>query len=952
MTPAERWAHVQSVFHRALESAAADRMAIVHAACGGDATLREEVLSLLAAHDSAGTFLDRAEPAESPALPDGAGLLAPGTRLGAYEIESHIASGGMGDVYRGRDTRLARIVAIKVLAATQWTPDGRARFEREARAIATLSHPHICPLYDVGVLRPVGAAAQPCPFLVMPLLDGETLESRLRKGHLPIPAALEYAAQIVDALCHAHRAGLIHRDLKPANVFLTASGVNLLDFGLARDGGPAAPVEPMPERITAPRTILGTPEYMAPEQIEDRPVDGRTDVFAFGVLLYEMLGGRRAFAGDTTARVLAAVLERNPPALALLRPEVSPMVAHVVERCLEKQPGERWQTAEDLARELAWATRMSCAPPASRRRLPMWIPAVAMVALVTMTVAAAWLAWRQDSTADLPMNAAVVLPAGTRLAGPDAIAVAPDGRHFVCALAADGGLSQLYLRSLGADAMQPLPGTEAAVEPFWSPDGAAVGFFARDRLMRLDLATRTTSILAEDAPGAGGTWSANGTIVFAPRFGGSALWKVSADGGSPTPLTHLGPRETNHLWPRFLPGGNRLLFLVLGRESSDPSGIYVADLRGGAPHLVVEAPAQAERRGRPDLPLRAYYASARLIVLRGGEASAQPFDPDRLVLSGVPAHLVSRVSRQVVGPAEFDVADSLLVFGSQAEPPLKRLVWLNRAGRQETAIGAPAAYGELALSPDGKNLIAQHDDGVIRTLNRLDLQLGTSTQLTLTTDDMGAVWSPDGHHFVYGSARRGPPALFERTLDDAATERRLTQAPAADVPTSWSADSRLILYDSFEGNTDIWAVDPRDPATRHAVLQSPFNEYGAQLSPDGRWIAYVSDASGQPEIYLAPFPAVHPQLRISPAGGRRPRWRRDGGELFYISADRQLMAVGMERVPVPRARAAMPMFSLPANVDTFEVSPDGRRILLAVPLPSASPAPLTIVRNWAATLRR
>ena len=359
MTPAERWAHVQSVFHRALECDAADRIAVIQAACGGDATLREEVLSLLAAHDSAGTFLDRGEPAESPALPDGTSLLAPGTRLGAYEIESHIASGGKGDVNRGRDTRLSRIVAINVLAATQWTPDGRARFEREARAIATLSHPHICPLYDVGVLRPVGAVAQPCPFLVMPLLDGETLESRLRKGHLPIPAALEYAAQIVDALCHAHRAGLIHRDLKPANVFLTASGVNLLDFGLARDGGPAAPVEPVPERITAPRTILGTPEYMAPEQIEDRPVDGRTDVFAFGVLLYEMLGGRRAFAGDTTARVLAAVLERNPPALALLRPEVSPMVAHVVERCLEKQPGERWQTAEDLARELAWATRMS-----------------------------------------------------------------------------------------------------------------------------------------------------------------------------------------------------------------------------------------------------------------------------------------------------------------------------------------------------------------------------------------------------------------------------------------------------------------------------------------------------------------------------------------------------------------------------------------------------------------
>jgi Tol biopolymer transport system component len=947
VTSAERWARAQEIFHDALARHPDERATFVRATCGNDPALCEEVLSLLNAHERAATFLERHDVAHFPS----AALLTPGTRVGPYEIISHLASGGMGDVYRGRDTRLNRWVAIKVLAGATGAPDASLRFDRELRAVAGLSHPHICAVHDVGVVPPSADGAAARPFLVMELLEGETLASRLRTGLLPIDEALEYATQMLDALGHAHRAGLVHRDIKPQNVFLTSSGVKLLDFGLVRSIAPADPRGDVTvSGLTAPHQIVGTPAYMPPEQIEGRPVDGRTDLFAFGVVLYEMLGGRRPFEGDSAARVFAAVLERRPAPLVALRGEISPLLARVVERCLEKRPDDRWQTAEDLNRELRWAADAPEPVSVWTRRRARFGVAIAFIAGAAIAGTAAVMF--KPHPAQLAVHAAVPLPTGLRLAGSNPIAVAPDGRRFACVLAASGRPSQLYVRALDADTLKALPGTEGAVEPFWSPDSGALGFFAGGRLMRLDLQTLASSVLADDATGGGGSWSSAGSIVFARRFGASALWTIPVVGGTATPFTRLEPTDTNHLWPRFLPDGRRVLYHVLGRETGDPTGIFVSDLAGGPRRALVHSPPETSDT-RPDFPLRGYLASGRLIVLQKDVAVAHAFNSERLEVSGEPVRIVDRVGRHVIGPADFDVSESLLVYSPVRDPVLRQLVWTDRRGRQLTPVGTPAPYADLALSADGRHLLVQQDDGLSRTLRRVDLQLGTSTPLALTTDDMAPVWSPDGQRFVFGSARRGPPALYERGVDDARTERRLTPTGNVNLPTGWSKTPSLVLYEITEGGQrDVWALDPERSEARHPVLQSPNDESDARLSPDGRWIAYVSNASGRPELYLAPFPSLRPQLRISADGGTRPRWRADGNELFFMSADGHLMSAMLTGGPVPVAKAPLRMFSLPSGANVYEVSPDGQRVLVITTVRVPEPPPLRIISHWAATLPR
>ena len=921
----------------------------VRIACDNDSALRDEVLSLLNAHERASAFLERRSPDAHEHL--SMTLLTTGTHVGAYEIISHLASGGMGDVYRGRDTRLDRMVAIKVLAGLPGLQHANLRFDREVRATAGLSHPHVCAVYDVGVIPQSGDGVPARPFVVMELLEGETLASRLRAGPLPIAEAVEYATQTLDALAHAHRAGFVHRDIKPQNIFLTASGVKLLDFGLVRA---IAPVDVDGERtesgLTAPHQIVGTPAYMAPEQIEARSVDGRTDLFSFGVVLYEMLGGRRPFEGDSAARVFAAVLERRPAPLVALRAEISPFLARVVERCLEKRPEDRWQTAEDLSRELQWAGHAPEPGPVWTGGRARFSVALAFVAGAALAAAAAVMF--MPRSAELAVNAVVPLPAGMQLAGSNPIAVAPDGRRFACVLAASGRPSQLYLRAVDADSLKALPGTDGAMEPFWSPDSSALGFFAGGRLMRLDLQTLAVSVLADDATGGGGSWSSAGTVVFARRFGASALWTIPATGGTVAPFTRLEATDTNHLWPRFLPDGRHVLFHVLGREPGDPTGIFVSDLAGGPRRALVPAPPPSSDT-KPDFPLRGYLAAGRLVVLQRDVAVAHTFDSTRLEVSGEAVRIVDRVGRQVIGQADFDVSESLLVYSALRDPLLRQLIWTDRRGRELTSVGTPAPYTDLALSPDGRHLLVQQNDGMSRTLRRVDLQLGTSMPLALTTDDMSPVWSPDSQRFVFGSARRGPPSLYERGVDDARAERRLTPTGKVNLPTGWSKTPAMILYETTEGNQrDIWALDPERPEARHPVLQSPSDEADARLSPDGRWIAYVSNASGQLELYLAPFPSLQPRSRISEQGGTRPRWRADGNELFFVSADGHLMSAVFTPGSVPAVKPPVPMLSLPGGSNVYEVSPDGQQVLVSTTVRVPEPPPLRMISHWAATLPR
>ena len=871
-----------------------------------------------------------------------------GARLGPYEIVSLLGAGGMGEVYKARDTRLDRTVAIKVLPGVLAAdPQFQHRFEREARAISQLTHPHICTLHDVG--QQEGTA-----FLVMEHLEGQTLADRLAKGALPVDQGLKIAIEIGSALDRAHRAGIIHRDLKPGNIMLTKSGAKLLDFGLAKsaaavvDGGRQSMLPTTPADLTAQGTILGTFQYMAPEQLEGQEADARTDIFAFGAVLYEMFAGRRAFDGKTRASLIGAILKDEPPAVSALRPLSPPSLDHVIKKCLEKEPEARWHSAHDLHDELAWiAVDRSTAPvPASRlwRERAGWIAAVA-VALLGVGLWALGSNWRVAAAEDpREMRLQIVTPSSGSLTG---FAISPDGRALVYQSTTEGR-SLLWIRSLDSDTARPLDGTEGAslVAPFWAPEGRSIGFFTTNQLKRLDLDSGLVRVLASAAQPRGGTWSTNGTILFAAGSAES-LNAVPAGGGENTVVTRIDrPRQTGHRFPHFLPDGRHFLFYCLG--TAEARGVYLGTLGSTDAERLFDADSAA-----------VFIAPDRLLFARDGALWAQRLDLATLRPTGEPALVSTQVavSGDVFGSVALpETAPGVIVYRTSAGS--RQFRWFDRTGRRLGAMGDPDE-GQPAgpqLSSDGRTVLFR------RTLNgNTDLwsvEAPRNALRKLTSDagrDYEALWSPHGDRIVFTSDRTGVLNLYETSVSSgsAQTESLLLETPEHKNPSDWSADGRFILYSVQSPTTgnDLWALPLFGDRRPTPVAHSGASELRGRFSPDGRWVAYDSNESGRSEVYVQSFPDLARPMQISTGGGSSPVWRGDGRELFFRSLDDQLMSV-----PIAsngrhfEAGPPSPLFPLPpgphreATTMWYAASRDGQRFLVNTFVEGASP--ITVLLNW------
>jgi serine/threonine protein kinase len=968
LTP-ERDAEIERICHAALDRDVSARPAFLADACAGDEALRGEVESLLRHQSRADKFLDgTALDAAVLELTSTPHSFVTGQQLGPYQIQGLIGAGGMGDVYRALDTRLGRIVAIKVLSPYLHDEPGfQQRFDREAKTLATLSHPHICPVFDVG--RQDGR-----DFLVMEYLEGATLAARLEKGALPINDALQMAMQIASALDAAHRAGIVHRDLKPGNVMLTKASARLFDFGLAKASRPivtGAGLSRLATKspgLTVQGTIVGTLQYMTPEQLEGHEADARTDIFAFGAVLYEMLTGRKAFEGKSQASLVAAILEREPAPLATLQPLAPPALARVVKQCLAKDPEDRWQSARDLRAELAWIgeTGYQGMTPAvvpkvdigrgrGRERLA-W-----MAALVSVTLVAAVMTWRSfrpaPSSPELPVVSFDVQTPPTD--DPLSFALSPDGRQLAFVANDEAGNAQLWIRPLDTTAARRLAGTEGASAPFWAPDSQTIGFFADRKLKRIDLAGGALQELADAPTGRGGTWNRDGVILFAPTTSGLA--QVRGTGGPVTSVIESirGKRGLGLRWPQFLPDGHSFLFYT-SAAGPDLRGIYLGNLDGREPTRLMRAEA-----------VGAFAAPGSLLVSRQDVLFALPFDPVHATVRDDPVRVAEHVvSDPVGGSRTFSVSSTgLLASRNGRSAQGRQLVWADRSGHTLTTVGPPdygsSAYPELA--PDGGRVAVQRNLRGTSSLWLIDLARGVGSAGTLgESSTVSPVWSPDSRRIVFASNKNGAYDLFEKPADGGGDEQPLLVTPSEKRPLSYSLDGRFVLFSVVVAQTDrdLWALpmmgDPKPQA--FPVVHTSFDEDEGQISPDGRWLAYGSTESGRHEVYVQPFPGPGKKQRASTTGGGQVRWRPDGRELYYVAADNWLMAVPVTAAKDGRTlelgapvRLFLTRFATGLNVTgrkpQYAVAGDGR-FLLNVRIAEDAASPITIVQNWMAGIRK
>jgi Tol biopolymer transport system component/predicted Ser/Thr protein kinase len=901
-------------------------------------------------------------------------LCVVGKRLGHYEILEKIGEGGMGEVYRARDTRLNRTVAIKVLPGRlSAQPDLRQRFEREARAISSLNHPHICTLYDIGEQDGEN-------FLVMEYLDGETLEKRLSKGPLPADQGLRLGVEIAEALDRAHRQGIVHRDLKPGNIMLTKSGSKLLDFGLAKLKPALLPVAAAltemateSRKLTEQGMILGTLQYMSPEQLEGKEADARTDIFALGAVLFEMVTGRPAFTGKSKASLIAAILAADPPPISQLQPMTPPALDRAVRRCLAKDPDERWQTARDLAAELKWMVEGSSvtagydrrqeigarrAPP-QRERLA-WATAAAVLLLTTITSMVAYL---RLGRAPAPSIVAEILPPGGAQFSfaalwPSPPALSPDG-HALAFVAADASETRLWVRPLDSSSAQALPGTDQATGPFWSADSRSIGFFADGKLKTIEAAGGPVVTLCDAPYAAGGSWNRQGIILYGP-YVHKGLYKIAASGGTPIPVTTLDEsRFSYHGLPHFLPDDKHFLYWA-GAPDPASSGVYFSSLDSKENRMILRTDGHA------------VYASGFLVYSRGTALMAQAFDAGRGQLKGEPHQLLQGAS---VASDVFAVCGSgLLAYQPGGASAGRELTWFDRAGKKLGTIGAVAGYFDVRLSPDGRRLAFAMGDPFSDVWVD-ELARGVNMRLTFDPDtDKGVpVWSPDGTRILFGAWRggKGRVGIYEKASSGAGNEELVlpSESPDAEVwATDWSRDGRFIIYSRGElyakSRAEIWVLPLAGDRKPHLFLQTPVAAYDAVFSPDGRWVAYTSKESSREEVYVVPFdpnkflrtgaaPASPAgKWQVSTDGGSSPRWRGDGKELFYV-AGRKIMAAEVNgkgnsfEVATPR-----PLFSaaLGAGTPPYDVSSDGKRFLINTTGGGENP-PLTLVTNWMARLQ-
>ncbi|MEK7992511.1 MAG: protein kinase [Planctomycetota bacterium] len=872
--------------------------------------------------------------------------LVAGTKLGPYEILSPIGKGGMGEVYKARDTRLDREVAVKV--SSERFSD---RFEREAHAIAALNHPNICTLHDVGP-----------DYLVMELAEGPTLAERIGEGAIPLEEALGIARQIADALEAAHEKGITHRDLKPGNIKIKPDGtVKVLDFGLAKMAEPVSAPGSDPEHsptltleaATRVGAIMGTAGYMAPEQARGKKVDKRADIWAFGVVLYEMLTGRRLFRGEDLTETLASVVKEQPDLSA-----APPKVRRLLEKCLVKDPKKRLRDIGD-----AWELLEE--RPEAKPGQGSWLQWALIGACVALAAALAVvsLLWLRTSTPEVRSVQFEVNPPGdTRFSQQwAATAISPDGRYVVFGARTGAAASLLWLRPLDSVSARPLQGTERGNVPFWSPDGKSVAFFADGKLKRKDIVGGAPQVLCDAAAPlcAGGTWSRDGVILFGSSEG---LFRVPASGGVPQQVTQPDParKEAEHGVPQFLPDGKRFLYFI---RSADPNtqGIYAGSLDNPKERVRVLA---TEHKAYYVPALDGRTGSGFLVWLREQTLLAQPFDPAKLTLEGDATPLAEDVAVAPAFRTAFWTSDAGPLVYRKGDAGAKRnLIWISRDGKRLGEAGKQDRYRSIRLSPEGKRVaIGRDDEAGIADIWMLEFGRG-EVMPRLTFDpgrDRYPVWSPDGRQIVYSSDRSRVWQIYRKDTGGGGQEEQLTSDPNQKYVTDWSRDGRYLLYHQSDPKTsfDLWVLALDGERKPVAVLQTPFSERFAQFSPDGKWIAYQSDESGRDEVYVRAFPGSGGQRQVSNQGGAKPKWRADGKELFYLGPNSNLLAAGI-RVAGASFQSDTPreLFPIPSTTPwdywPYDVTADGQRFLVLQPgATGQGPDPLTVVTNWQARLKK
>jgi serine/threonine protein kinase len=863
--------------------------------------------------------------------------LAAGSRLGPYEIVAPIGAGGMGEVYRARDTRLERTVAIKVLPARlSASPESRRRFEREARTISQLSHPHICALHDVG-------REGETEYLVMEYLDGESLAERLLKGPLPLEQTLRYGMQIADALDKAHRQGIVHRDLKPGNVMLTKSGVKLLDFGLAKAVAPPTQPSsltalPTQHALTQEGTILGTFQYMAPEQLEGREADPRTDIFAFGCVLYEMATGKKSFSGATQASLISSILRDEPPPISQVQPMSPPALDRIVQTCVAKDPEERWQSAADVGRELRWIGESPASgpiPTVVRRRAQPWIPWAVAVLATLVAGGIAFTSRRPRAAVTEPMLLTIVPPQRTLLT--DSFEISPDGRKLVFGGIADGKM-MLRVRDLDSNEVRPLPGTETAETPFWSPDGRFLVFFSRAKLRRIELSTGSVEVLGDAELGRGGTWGSRGDILFTPKSIGS-INRISASGGQPEPVTRLKPGEAMHRWPYMLPDGRRFLMFVK-TDKPETTGIYIASLGVPGHKLLVRNGAAGE-----------FLAPDILLFVRGETLLAQRFDLDRGEVRGDPIAVTRPVMRADVAFYRdlFSVSrEGIVVFrpGSAS----RRLVWADRRGNVLKAVGPTGAIMNVNLSPDNRAAAFTLRQAETGTASVWTLDLARDVATPFVEGGWMPIFARDGGSILY----RSEGVKFELRRKSLRDQREETIV-SDNFATPWdvSADGRYVLYNRTKANADVGIASLTGDPRPQLLLTSEYEERSPSFSPDGHWFTYSSSEPGQHEVFVRRLPMTDEKWAVSNGGGLQPLWSRDGKEIFYAALDGRLMTVPVSAGSTFSSGTPQPLFQTSLRLNNasrqYTASADGQRFLMVVPAQDVDSENFRVLLNWHST---
>lgn len=995
---AERWEQVGKLYEVVSELAPGERAPYLSQACGGDAELRREVESLLAAEESVGDFI------AAPALKDAANLLstqAPGLllgkQLGHYQILSFIGAGGMGEVYAARDTRLGRRVALKLLPAiVARDADRLRRFEQEARAIGMLNHPNILTIHDIGTYE--GA-----PYIVSELLEGQTLRELFKTEPLSPRKAIDFALQTARGLAAAHERGVVHRDLKPENLFITHDQrVKILDFGLAkltenRNGalGLAKNTDELPAaaafvlssagtrlpQSTAPGLVMGTVGYMAPEQVRGDEADHRADIFAFGVILYELFAGQRPFKGDTAVETLNAILKTEPPALPDALRQQAPGLERIIYRCLEKRPEQRFQSASDLGFALealtsvpgtsgvrsgwqgwsnsAWSEAQTATLPQSwwqrlrTSRLPGWLAWAGWLLATGLGVLLAMLAWGyfHPPAAELEAIRLAVTPPekAVRMSDPS---VSPDGRRLAFVANLENSRSMLWIRPLGSLTAQQLAGTEGANSPFWAPDGQSIGFFASGKLKKIALSGEPPVALCDAPSHRGGAWSTDGSILFVPHPN-AGVQRISANGGSITPVTTPDStrQESNHLWPALLPDGKNFIYLVTSQQTEE-TGIYLSALDGRTRRRLLAASSNA------------FYAAPGYLVFarEGGLLLAQAFNLASLQVSGEPLRLAEQIPLSPFGKAGFSVsANGVLVHSPSASLNNQQPHWFDRTGKDLGAIGSTGPFGSAELSPDESRLVLTRTDRQTRMADIWVLDLAAGSDLRITFDpanDIAPLWSPDGKRLVWLSSREGATSFYQKPSDGSGQAELLYRSDHQVRPIDWSPDGRFLTFQDNDPKTK-WDVKvlPLDGTHQPQVFaQTPSNEYGGRFSPDGRWLAYTSDESGTTEVYVQAFQpneqSAGNKWQISTTGGDGAKWRADGKELFFVSGGK-LMSVEVNSGAGFQYSAPKELFDLRSirlASGGYSVSRDGKRFLLLTSIEEQYALPFTIVLNWPAAL--